>query len=47
MKQKDFEINNLILTNDDKDIFNERKVQDLQLDKRNLENKIRRLENQL
>jgi hypothetical protein len=47
LKQKDFEINNLILTNDDKDIFNERKVQDLQLDKRNLENKIRRLENQL
>ncbi len=26
LKQKDFEINNLILTNDDKDILNERKV---------------------
>lgn len=47
IKQLKFQQQNLTLQMEEKEIEEERKVQDLQLDKRNLENKIKRMENQI
>jgi len=47
LRAKEYDYNNLSLQIEEKDISAERKVYDLQLDKRNLENKIKRLENEL
>ena len=47
IKQFKFQQENMSLQIEEKEIESMRKVQDLQLDKRNLENKIKRMENQI
>lgn len=47
IRGKDYQYNSLVVQSEEKDIEAERKVYELQLDKRNLENQIKRLENEL
>ena len=47
LRTKEYDYNCLSVQVEEKEIAGERKLYDLQLDKRNLENKIKRLENEL
>ena len=47
LRGKEYQYNSLVVQSEERDIEAERKVQELVLDKRNLDNQIKRLQNEL
>ena len=47
LKESEFRANNQAINMEEQEIASERRIQDLMLDKRNLDNKIKKLQNEL